>query len=209
MENGMPSVSEMGEIRFKLAKPGIFRTFQGEGELLGLPMVFIRLAGCSVGCHGCDTNYKYDSEKTINEILQETVKLLSRVGDETEWIWVTGGEPTDQPNLAQLVSCLQMVGKVALATSGVREINFKPDFLSVSPHSDPFKLLINTGDQINLVFGLNSCIPAFWREYDFSGFKHKYATPMNLASRQLSMSWVNSHPEWRLGIQAHKFWGVE
>lgn len=215
MEDRMPSVSEMGEIKFKLAKPGIFKTFQGEGALLGLPMVFIRLAGCSVGCKKCDTNYEYDSEKTINEIIQECCKLMDKVGDEAEWIWITGGEPTDQPNLAQLVSCLKMLGKVAVATSGVREIDFKPDFLSVSPHFPPSELKIKEADQINLVFGLNRCMPAMWRGFDFSGFKHKYTTPISIDSGdkkvldQFSISWVKSYPEWRLGIQAHKSWGVD
>jgi organic radical activating enzyme len=33
------------------------QTVQGEGHWVGLPVDFIRLAGCPVGCHFCDTGY--------------------------------------------------------------------------------------------------------------------------------------------------------
>jgi organic radical activating enzyme len=48
-----------------IAPNGIFRTIQGEGALMGVPMIFVRLAGCSIGwdvmgadygclfCNGC------------------------------------------------------------------------------------------------------------------------------------------------------------
>ena len=35
--------------KFNLVHDGIFQTIQGEGDLVGIPTVFVRLAGCSVG----------------------------------------------------------------------------------------------------------------------------------------------------------------
>lgn len=41
------------EKTWPLAPNGVFLTCQGEGNLLGVPMIFVRLAGCSVGCEQC------------------------------------------------------------------------------------------------------------------------------------------------------------
>ena len=35
----------------------IFRSLQGEGKNQGKPCLFIRLAGCNLHCHWCDTAY--------------------------------------------------------------------------------------------------------------------------------------------------------
>jgi len=37
----------------------VFRSWQGEGLLLGRRMVFLRLAGCTVGCRYCDTAWAF------------------------------------------------------------------------------------------------------------------------------------------------------
>ena len=38
----------------------VFYSIQGEGITAGLPAVFVRLQGCSVGCAWCDTKYSWD-----------------------------------------------------------------------------------------------------------------------------------------------------
>ncbi|HEV8642746.1 MAG TPA: 7-carboxy-7-deazaguanine synthase QueE, partial [Methylomirabilota bacterium] len=40
----------------------VFYSIQGEGATAGLPAVFVRLQGCSVGCRWCDTKYSWDPE---------------------------------------------------------------------------------------------------------------------------------------------------
>ena len=35
----------------------VFRSLQGEGLLMGLPTIFVRLAGCDLRCAWCDTTY--------------------------------------------------------------------------------------------------------------------------------------------------------
>lgn len=189
-------------MRYPLARQGIYRSFQGEGALLGLPMVFIRLAGCSVGCPRCDTDYRVHRRATVAEIRAE-VDAIATPG---RWVWITGGEPTDH-DLDPLFDALCSY-RMALATSGVRRVPGYWDFLSVSPH-DPNRWEQRTGDQVNLVPGLNGfSLEAFG---DCEGFDHRYATPLygDPESLEACRAWVETHRGWRLGIQAHRHWGME
>jgi len=193
-------------MKYPIAANGIFNTLQGEGYLLGVPMNFIRLAGCSVGCLECDTDYRVNRRMTVEEIAAEYDAL-----PKTEWAQITGGEPLDH-SLHDLIVMLKRRGKVALATSGTKPINYDPeavDFVSVSPHSTPDKLVLKTGNQINMVPELGGMDLRNWESFDFSGFQHRYATPL---SGRWNMSecerWVKTHAGWRMGIQAHKSWGV-
>lgn len=174
--------------------------------MLGAPMNFIRLAGCSVGCIECDTDYRVDRRMTVDEIASEYDAL-----PKTEFVQITGGEPFDH-DLTELLLAMRSRGHICVATSGMRPAKHRMeliDFLSVSPHTTPDKLLILSGDQINLVPELGGLDLRNWETFDFSGFKYRYVTPL---SGRWNMSqceqWVKAHDGWRMGIQAHKSWGV-
>lgn len=206
-----------GEIRLPLAPNGIFHTIQGEGALLGEPSVFVRLAGCSVGCHECDTDYSVAERLTPKEIAERVASLCTT---STSWVWVTGGEPTDhRESLDLLQTSLWRTGlRLALATSGVRKVRLREDggwdFVSVSPH-DMTRWVQKEGSQLNIVPGLNglkmedileNLSPAIEES-----FTYKYATPLYGSSASLKecVDFISVRHMWRLGIQAHKVWGVK
>jgi len=95
----------------------IFRTVEGEGRWVGLPISFIRLEGCNLRCQWCDTTYSYDGktfkELTIDEILDEIEKIgLKRV-------CITGGEPLLSENLPSLIDeLLRRNYKIFIETNG-------------------------------------------------------------------------------------------
>jgi 7-carboxy-7-deazaguanine synthase len=201
---------------YALAKEGIFLTWQGEGLLLGKQMAFIRLAGCSIGCPSCDTDYKVSFRMTARDIATKASELGN-----PSWCWITGGEPTDQP-IGELVQELRRAGfHIALATAGVRKATSDGwrvhegfatggvDFLSVSPHSWD-GLILRVGSQCNVVPGLNELELTDETAKNCEEFATKWVTPMAGSTQSLKtcISWVATHSDWRLGIQAHKIWGV-
>ena len=77
----------------------IFKSIQGEGTLIGSPMVFIRLWGCNMNCTWCDTRYSWAPEfksitKRDNLTPEALVKYLLDHFPEVTWFNFTGGEPT-------------------------------------------------------------------------------------------------------------------
>lgn len=77
-------------------------TFQGEGRNVGMPAIFLRLAGCDLRCRWCDTRYAFDPQVWTHdnpgpksmplEYIQEQIILLASNPGITNLV-VTGGEP--------------------------------------------------------------------------------------------------------------------
>ena len=201
-------------VEYPLAKQGVYLTIQGEGAFLGMPMVFIRLAGCPVNCPLCDTDYSVKEHVSAHELVAR-VKVLA--GENVKWVWITGGEPVVY-DLSFLVDELHNNDfQVALATSGIKKVQRGfilrgVDWLSVSPH-DPGQWVQRSGEQLNLVPSLNG-----FRLTDFEEilsecsdwFSYKYVTPCEGKPETLQecLDWIKTHRSWRLGIQAHKYWGL-
>lgn len=209
-----------------LSPNAIFWTIQGEGILAGEPMMFVRLAGCSVGCADCDTDYSVFERDTVEAIAR---RVVAADPGRTKWVWVTGGEPTIH-DLQPLVARLHGVGyRVALATAGVKVVQRGHglehdgatcksldgfDFVSVSPHRIDDSWVQKRGDQLNVVPGLNGVRLEQLEGIDVSGFSYRYVTPMwcKPADRMEKVGecveWVKNHPGWRLGHQSHKAWNL-
>ena len=72
----------------------VWSTVQGEGVLTGVPSVFVRMQGCSVGCHWCDTKPSWSPTRGVELDLAQ-VLVLARQSHSKHAV-ITGGEPLEQ-----------------------------------------------------------------------------------------------------------------
>lgn len=195
---------------YRLSPNPIFWTIQGEGQLLGTPMCFVRLAGCSVGCVGCDTNYAPTHEMTLAEILAEIKRVVPSTWP-VPWMWITGGEPTDQDVHPLIDMLVTLKYRVALATSGIRPLHIDTSkllqWLSVSPHNSKFSQW--HGHEVKLVPGLGNLTWENLPIIECGSFPWKYIQPLpGKVETDKAIEWVKQHPGWQLTIQAHKQWRI-
>lgn len=97
----------------------IFYSLQGETRTVGLPTVFIRLTGCPLRCHYCDTTYAFHGGRrlSLGEIMAQVANYSTR------YVTVTGGEPLAQSLCVELLTQLcDRNYSVSLETSGALDI---------------------------------------------------------------------------------------
>ena len=114
----------------------IFYSIQAEGISIGVPSIFIRLAGCNLKCDFCDSKYAYEGKEMFYEQVIEEIKKYpcKRI------IW-TGGEPTLQ--IIDIINIIKLLGneyKHEIETNGTNEIT--PEFfdvITISPKKESLK----------------------------------------------------------------------
>lgn len=103
----------------KLAVEEVFYTIQGEGPFSGMPALFIRLAGCNLACHFCDTQFESQAEnyQPVGSILASILETYT--AKQREFVVLTGGEPLRQ-DASALVEQLYRTGTkhVQIETAG-------------------------------------------------------------------------------------------
>ena len=111
----------------------IFYSIQGEGELTGVPSVFVRTSGCNLRCAWCDTPYASwtptGHEMSVASVLEEVQKFPAR------HCVLTGGEPMVARNVRELAAGLHVAGwHITIETAGTIAPDGIPcDLASISP----------------------------------------------------------------------------
>ena len=79
-----------------------FFSIQGESTYAGCPCFFVRLTGCPLRCHYCDTEYAFreGAPRTIGAIIGEIERSGARI------VELTGGEPLAQKRAFDLIALL-------------------------------------------------------------------------------------------------------
>jgi len=112
-----PDAAHAAANRLRISE--IFLSLQGEARDAGWPSVFVRLTGCPLRCHYCDTAYAFQGGQwwTLDAILDEIAQYGVR------HVCVTGGEPLAQKRCLTLLQRLCDAGYlVSLETSGALDI---------------------------------------------------------------------------------------
>ena len=194
-----------------------FHSIQGEGVHMGLSAVFLRLAGCSVGCPWCDTKESWPAhghplvpvERLVDTVRQARPALVV----------ITGGEPLQQ----DLTSLCQALAPLAiprhLETSGVAPLSGAFEWITLSPkrHHPPqpallarcheLKVVIHEPADLDFAMAMattceNTCAASPGPQLCVQPGAGS-ATGAHLAIRH-----VKQYPQWRLSLQTHKWLGV-
>jgi len=117
----------------------IFESLQGEGRYVGVPMLFIRLFGCTRDCPFCDTDYskkgkfkKYTIEELVRRIKKSKMKYVC---------W-TGGEPLLQvEKIIEIIKITKRSKYHHLETNGdlidkIRDRWMLFDYIAISPKEE-------------------------------------------------------------------------
>jgi 7-carboxy-7-deazaguanine synthase len=198
----------------------IFKSIQGESTYAGLPCLFVRLTGCNLRCHWCDTAYAFNGgqKMSVAEVLARVRQLGGKL------VELTGGEPLLQQEVYPLTDHLLAEGyRVLVETSGERNLAQLPrqvvkvvdvkcpgsgeegkfcfDNLAWLERKDQIKFVIlNEGDY--------RYARAFLAEHNL----HRHVDEVifspvfaQLAPRNLAAWILRDGLEVRMGLQLHKF----
>ncbi len=111
----------------------IFYSLQGEGELTGVPSVFVRTSGCNLRCNWCDTPYASwqpeGRQMTVSEIVA-AVRLHP-----ARHVVLTGGEPMIAKDIHALAAALKdLAYHITIETAAtIAPAGIACDLASLSP----------------------------------------------------------------------------
>lgn len=183
----------------------IFCSIQGEGHFTGTASVFIRTSGCNLHCGFCDTSHEEGWEMSVEEIVVAAASYKPRHAV------ITGGEPTMQRELHELVDALHEVGfYVQIETNGTHPVPDGIDWVTCSPKVLD-KTIVLQPDELKVVY----------QGQDMQPYEQRFAprvwslqpcdTGNAERNRELldaTVRYVTTHPQWRLSLQTHKLIGV-
>lgn len=196
----------------------IFQSLQGEGYNTGMPAIFIRFGGCNLCCPWCDTNFNHYKKWSLPAIITHVQTYSAKN------IIITGGEPTLQKYLPELVDHLKCLGYfIAIETNGLRAVYTAIDYIAVSPkyyyrsyyqqnlitHADEIRIVVDDAEHM-----MNFCLDMEQRIQA----KHYFLSPceqngvitllptLQLLGRLNQGRWDN---KWQLSLQTHKLANIE
>lgn len=204
----------------------VFYSLQGEAGTQGRPTVFIRLTGCPLRCHYCDTAYAFSggSLRSVPDLIQEVASY------DCSHVTVTGGEPLAQaePCVSLLDSLVAEKYAVSIETSGAIDVSRLDLPISIvmdlkTPGSGEVGrnlygniARLQQKDQVKFII-------CDRQDYEWARFKiSEYSLSRQVGEVLLSPSWGQMDPaqlaawiledklEVRMQLQLHKLlWGTE
>jgi Organic radical activating enzymes len=206
MKEDMKDIFQGGK---KLPLVEEFYTLQGEGRNMGQAAYFIRIGGCDVGCHWCDSKLSWNAKDypivLTDQIIQNAVKYPAKT------IVVTGGEPLLYP-LDYLTDNMKALGiRTMLETSGSHHLTGTWDWICLSPKRNLHPLPENLAKAHELKVVVEDKQDLIWAEENAAKVSENcflYLQPEWSVSNNI-MTWLTEyimqHPKWRISLQSHKY----
>ena len=186
-----------------------FFTLQGEGFHTGRAAYFVRIGGCDVGCHWCDSKESWDAEKypavATDMIIEHAASYPAKA------IVVTGGEPLLY-NLDYLCQGLHRLGITTfLETSGSSGLSGIWDWICLSPKKDapPLPEIFAKANELKVI--IEDVPDLSWAEENAGHVSSSciiYLQP-EWSQRDIIIpvivKYIQAHPKWKISLQAHKY----
>ena len=111
----------------------LFYSIQGEGNLAGIPSVFIRTSGCNLRCWFCDSYHtSWDPTHAWMEI--DAIVDEVETHEQADHVVITGGEPMIHDGIEPLIERLADAGyHITVETNGTIYREVPIDLASISP----------------------------------------------------------------------------
>jgi len=186
-----------------------FYSIQGEGFHTGRPSYFVRIGGCDVGCHWCDSKESWNAGKyppVATDTIIEHAGLYP-----AKAIVVTGGEPLLY-NLDYLCEGLHRQGiSTFLETSGSSGLSGEWDWICLSPKQDspPLPEIYLKANELKVI--IEDMADFKWAEENAGQVSPScilYLQPewsLRGSIIPVIVKYIQAHPKWRISLQAHKY----
>ena len=205
------SISDQRELEkgLKLPLMEAFYTIQGEGYHTGKPSYFIRLGGCDVGCHWCDTKDSWNVEDhpltDVDHIVEEAAEHPAKR------IVVTGGEPV-MYNLNYLTDqLLEKDIKTHIETSGAYPLTGEWHWICLSPKKTmpPVGDIHSKADELKIiVYNQDDFLWAEEHAKNVNANCKLYLQPEWGRAEEiipLIVDYIKINPCWNISLQMHKY----
>jgi 7-carboxy-7-deazaguanine synthase len=190
----------------------IFYSLQGEGSRVGQATVFVRVAGCTLACSFCDTDFRVRREMSVEEIVAEAR------GHGCPWVCLTGGEPT-MYDLQALCDGLHAAGlRLQIETNGQHpRPNWSIDHITVSPketeggslhpwyleHATEFKYVVDSEEDVRRALANPTA------GHSGGPLLHLQPNALHPDAPRLCVEAVQANPSrCRLSLQTHKYLNI-
>lgn len=186
-----------------------FYSLQGEGFHAGIAAYFIRLAGCNVYCHWCDTKSSWQSSHHQLVNVEELVERV--INNKSKHVVITGGEPFlhDLTAINRLLKEKNIICHVE--TSGTSPYAGTWDWVSLSPKpwKPPLPEFYKNAHELKVV--IQTVEDFIWAEEAAKNVNSNcflFLQPEWSVFKKILpfiVEYIKENPKWRISIQSHKF----
>lgn len=190
----------------------IFESLQGEGRNMGRPCTFVRFAGCNLRCPWCDTDVRRRFSLSLDELLGEVGGLKAKS------VILTGGEPTIQKGMPELVARLKDAGYwIAVETNGIEAADWLSfvDYVACSPKAEfadryQAETALKAADEVRVVASSAKVVPFCRKIRKAIAATDYYVSPcerdgqIDFATAKAVLAKLG---DWSLSVQLHKLLG--
>jgi 7-carboxy-7-deazaguanine synthase len=186
-----------------------FYTIQGEGYHTGKAAYFIRIGGCDVGCHWCDTKFSWDP--SLHPVVPAEQIVRNAKAHPAAAVVVTGGEPL-MVNMDYLTGLFKLEGiETFLETSGAYPFSGLWDWICLSPKKNvpPRGDIFQKAHELKVIIASEEDLDwAIVNGKKVNGQCKLYLQPewsRREAILPVIIEFAKMNPRWMISLQSHKY----